>query len=116
MKKCILTACIMLASTIMVFAQKASDDFTGNWKTPQGRIISINITYAQVFSGVTKDKKVTVLKDVKFADGKWNGTLLKPDDGSTYNCELLLLGDKIRIRVKKGFLSKEIVWTKEQNK
>lgn len=114
MKKTILSTALFLFSALATFAQKSTDNLAGNWKTPQGKVIMINSTVNSTFNGTVKDKNIMVLKDVKFSGGKWKGQLIKPDDGSKINCEVLLDGDKLRLTAKKGPFSKEIIWRKTQ--
>ncbi len=93
------------------FSQKASDDFSGKWKTDEGAIISISNT-ENGFIGKAGVKEFVVLKDVKFAEGKWTGIVNNPKKNITAQCELKLETDRIKIVANKGLFSKTIYWTK----
>ena len=93
------------------FSQKASDDFSGKWKTDEGVIISISKT-ENGFIGKAGIKDIVVLKSVKFADGRWSGIVYNPKKDITANCELQLETDRIKIIARKGLFSKTIYWTK----
>lgn len=110
MKKQVIIICLLIISTTVSFAQKASDHLEGNWKTPQGKIIVISGNAQQGFTGTVQNKAITVLKDIRFSAGKWKGTIIKPGDGSEAACELRVHGDILLITAKKGIFSKEITW------
>ena len=104
---------ILLFLTVsIVSAQSAEDDFTGNWKTEQGPLVQITKS-GDAFKGVNVEHDKLVLENLKFEDGEWTGTLIKPKDGSRYNCTAVLSGNKLNLKVKKGLLSKTITWTKQ---
>ena len=111
MKKIIIVTGILFFSRLS-FSQKASDDFTGKWKAPKGAIIIVS-KYADGFIGKTEIEKALVLKDVKFAMGKWTGIVMNPKENKIANCELILEATRIKIIAKKGLLHKTIIWTKE---
>ncbi len=94
------------------FAQKASDDFTGKWKAPKGDIIRIHKTKIG-FIGKTIKEGVVVLKDVKFAEGKWTAVIMNPRENIVADCELILELGKLKIIAKKGPFQKSLYWTKE---
>lgn len=109
MKNIILIVIISLFSTL-VYCQKATDNFAGKWKTDKGIIVEI-IKKGNVFVG-TSSNAVIILNNLQFVDGEWKGTLIKPEDKSKYNCTAILEGNKLKLTVKKGIISKQITWTK----
>jgi len=111
MKKFIF-AFFILFTTSFTFAQKATDNFAGKWKSAEGTIIEITKSGA-VFIGKPTGKSVEVLKNLTFQNGKWVGILTNPLKNTTANCEAYLEGRKIKFVAKKGIMSKEIFWTKE---
>lgn len=110
MKK-ITFALFMLFTTSITFAQKATDNFAGKWKSAEGTIIEITKSGA-VFIGKPTGKNVEVLKNLTFQNGKWVGVLSNPLKNTTANCEAYLEGDKIKFIAKKGLMSKEVFWAK----
>ena len=110
MKRSILLLAVFVFSFI-TFGQKATDNFEGKWKTDEGVVIEISKTGA-TFKGLAVEKKVVVLENLKYTNDKWIATLIKPKDGTRVNAEVTLLGDKMNILVKKGMLSKTIIWTR----
>ncbi len=110
MKK-IIFAFFMLFTTSITFAQKATDNFAGNWKTSEGVIIEITKSGA-AFTGKPTGKSIEVLKNLTFQNGKWVGVLNNPQKNTTVPCEAYLEGNKIKFLAKKGMMSKEVVWTK----
>jgi len=99
---------IGLMVSTFAFAQKASDNFTGKYKTDDGGIITIAKT-STGFVGTDETKKV-VLKDVKFDGKEWKATIINPKKDITASGEILLEGNKLKIVAHKGFLSKTIYW------
>lgn len=110
--KNVLVLVFLFLSVSFVSAQSAEDDFSGNWKTEQGPLVHITKS-GEVFKGVNVEHDKLVLENLKFQDGEWSGTLIKPKDGSRYNCTAVLSGNKLNLKVKKGLLSKTITWTKQ---
>ena len=110
--KNVLVLVFLFLSVSFVSAQSAEDDFSGNWKTEQGPLVQITKS-GEVFKGVNVEHDKLVLENLKFEDGEWSGTLIKPKDGSRYNCTAVLSGNKLNLKVKKGLLSKTITWTKQ---
>jgi uncharacterized protein (DUF2147 family) len=97
--------------SVFAMAQKATDNFSGQWKTADGVIIEITQAHS-AFVGKPQGKNVVVLKDLVFTDGKWRGTLSNPQKNTTANCEAYLEGNRIRFIAKKGMMKKEIIWSK----
>jgi len=102
---------VSLLLHLSAFSQKASDDFSGKWKTDESVIIYISKT-ENGFLGKAGIKDIVVLKAVKFENGKWTGIVTNPKKNITADCELKLETDRIKIIARKGFFSKTIYWTK----
>jgi hypothetical protein len=98
-------------TTTLTFAQKPTDDFSGKWKTTEGKIITISKTGTS-FIGKAEDNKTIVLNQVKFSEKKWSAIISNPKENKTANCELILEGENLKIIAKKGIMSKTIIWTK----
>jgi uncharacterized protein (DUF2147 family) len=92
-------------------AQKTTDNFSGKWKTAEGVIIEITKSGTS-FNGKPAGKDIFILKDLTFNNGKWIGVLTNPQKNTTVNCEAYLENNKIKFVAKKGFMTKEIFWTK----
>jgi uncharacterized protein (DUF2147 family) len=107
MKKANFLLTSLLVSTF-AFAQKATDNFTGKYKTDDGGIITI-VKTSTGFVGTDETKKI-VLKDVKFDGKEWKATIINPKKDITASGEILLVGNKLKIVAHKGFLSKTIYW------
>ncbi|HMS34162.1 MAG TPA: DUF2147 domain-containing protein [Ignavibacteria bacterium] len=107
-----LTIIVLFISVSIVSAQSAEDDFSGNWKTEQGPLVQITKS-GDTFKGVNIEHDKIVLENLKFEDGEWTGTLIKPKDGSRYNCTAVLSGNKLKITAKKGLLSRTLTWIKQ---
>ena len=101
---------IALAIKSATFAQKATDNFAGKYKTDDGGTVIITKT-SNGFVGIDEMKRV-VLKDVKFDGKEWKATIYNPKKEMTASGELLIEGNKLRIVAHKGFLSKTIYWVK----
>ena len=99
---------IALAFTSVTFAQKATDNFAGKYKTDDGGLVTISKT-ASGFVGIDDTKKV-VLKEVKFDGKEWKAVVINPKKDIVANGEILLEGNKLKIVAHKGFLSKTIYW------
>jgi len=110
MNKLLLTLALCVFS-VMTYAQKSTDNFSGKWKTDKGDLIEITKN-GNSFTGTAGEKKKIVMENLHFANGKWTATMIKPKDGEKVDATLTLTGNKINILVKKGFLSKTIIWTK----
>ncbi len=103
---------ILFISFTKVKAQDADYDFSGNWKSEQGPLVLITKS-GDTFKGENTEHDKLVLENLKYTDGKWKGTLIKPQDGSKYDCTAVLKGNKLEFTVRKGLLSKTITWTRE---
>ncbi len=99
---------IALAFTSITFAQKATDNFAGKYKTDDGGLVTISKT-ASGFVGIDDTKKV-VLKEVKFDGKEWKAVVINPKKDIVANGEILLEGNKLKIVAHKGFLSKTVYW------
>ncbi|HMQ67350.1 MAG TPA: DUF2147 domain-containing protein [Ignavibacteria bacterium] len=93
-------------------AQDADYDFSGNWKSNQGPIVLISKS-GDSFKGENVEHNKVVLEDLKYTDGKWTGVLIKPQDGSRYDCTAVVNGNKLEFTVRKGLFSKTITWIKQ---
>lgn len=103
---------LLFISVSILSAQSAEDDFSGNWKTEQGPLVQITKS-GDTFKGVNVEHDKIVLENLKFEDGEWTGTLIKPKDGSRYKCTAVLSGNKLKLTAKKGLLSKTLTWIKQ---
>lgn len=110
--KNVIVIVLLFISASIVSAQSAEDDFSGNWKTEQGPEVLITKS-GDTFKGVNVEHDKLVLENLKFEDGEWTGTLIKPKDGSRYNCTAVLSGNKLKLTAKKGLFSKTLTWTKQ---
>lgn len=107
--KLVLLILILFSPT--VFAQKASDNFAGKWKSADGNIITVTKVHNS-FMGTVGAKKIVVLNNVKFENGKWIGYVSNPIKKEAGPCELFLEPNRIKIIAYKGLLFKTIYWTK----
>ena len=100
----------MIAVTMSsaAFAQKATDNFAGKYKTDDGGIVTITKT-ATGFVGIN-ETKAFVLKDVKFDGKEWKATIINPKQNITASGEILIEGNKLKIVARKGPISKTIYW------
>ena len=99
---------IAFAYSMVSFAQKATDNFAGKYKTDDGGLVTISKT-ASGFIGIDDSKKV-VLKEVKFDGKEWKAIVINPKKEVTAKAEILLEGNKLKIVAHKGFISKTIYW------
>jgi hypothetical protein len=109
-KSCIFFLFLIFIKTT-VFSQKATDNFSGKWKTEEGGTIEVSRTESG-FIGVGVARKYVVLKNLQFKNGKWVSEMTNPVKNQTANCELLLEGNRIKIIARKGLFSKTIYWEK----
>ena len=112
LKKIILFLVTIFFSTL-VMAQKATDNFSGNWITDDGTIIEITKS-DNSFIGIPTGTNLKVLYNLSFTNGKWIGKIFDPRINITANCEATLEDTKIKFVAKKGFITKEIIWTKKK--
>lgn len=105
---------LMIAMSATLFGQNAFDNFEGTWKTQEGQIITITLQGDSFVGTASKNGKTkTILSNIIFTGKKWKGELKKPKDGTKLNCELKLKGNELKLKVKKGFASKTLTWTKQ---
>ena len=109
MKK-ILTGALFFISA-GALAQSTNNNFAGKWKADEGKFVIVTKS-GNTFTGVTADKNFVTLSDIKFIDGKWKGTIIRPEDGAKANCEVMFEDGKLKIVAHKGIFSKTIYWTK----
>ncbi|GAB4045336.1 hypothetical protein [Spirosoma litoris] len=102
---------LLLSLTNSLFTQKPTDNFAGSYKTDDdGALIVVSKT-SNGFLGIDPAKRV-VLKDIKFVDGQWKGLVYNPKKDITAECELFLIGNKLKIVAHKGILTKTVYWEK----
>lgn len=111
MKKLISLTGILFFSLVLS-AQKISDDFSGKWKAPKGNIIIVS-KINDGFIGKTELENAVVLKDVKFVNDKWTAIVLNPKENIIAKCELILYPTRLKIIAKKGIFHKTLYWTKQ---
>ena len=109
-QKSLIIALFFLTIT-RIFAQKATDDFSGKWKTPEGRTITISKT-GTTFIGKAEDNKTIILDNFKFSKNKWFAVISKPSENKSADCDLFLEGEKLKIIAKKGMMSRTIICIK----
>jgi uncharacterized protein (DUF2147 family) len=100
----------LITISLCALSQKATDDFTGKWKTEDGVIITIVKTNG-IFLGLDPQNKKT-LYDIRFEDGEWKGTVTNNKTNQTGRCEIVLEGNKLKIIAHKSILSKTFYWGK----
>lgn len=111
MKQVIAILCALAFNSAIVFAQQATDDFTGKWKTEEGDIVTISKNNQKQFAGVDYKNRLC-LYNIRFEKGLWAGTAENHDEGRKADCEIYLLDDRLKIVAHKGFFSKTFFWTK----
>jgi uncharacterized protein (DUF2147 family) len=94
---------------VTAFSQKASDDFSGKWKTDEGGTIEISKKDGG-FIGIGVTTKKLVIKDLQFKNGKWVSEIRNPLKDITANGEFILEGNKLKIIARKAFFSKTLYW------
>jgi uncharacterized protein (DUF2147 family) len=109
MKKISMLVALILIS-VYAFSQKATDDFTGKYKTEDGVIITITKTKG-TFIGLDPEKK-QALYNIRFEENEWKGTVTNNKTNQTGKCEILLEGNKLKIVAHKAFLTKTFYWVK----
>lgn len=100
-----------LGAVLNLFAQSASDDFSGKWKTDQGNIIIIE-KIGNDFVGKDATKDVAILKKLSFTGDAWKGQVFNPKKDVTADVTATLEGNTLKLLAKKGFMTKEINWKK----
>ncbi|WP_338876878.1 hypothetical protein WBJ53_14585 [Spirosoma sp. SC4-14] len=111
MKLKLLIFCVLVGLTSRLFAQKPTDNFAGNYKTDDDGVLIVISKTSTGFVGVDPAKRV-VLKDIKFTDGRWKGIVYNPKKDITAECEVYLVGNKLKIVAHKGILTKTVYWDK----
>lgn len=102
---------VMSFMSVIAFGQKATDNYAGKWKTDEGVMVDITKS-GSTFMGTVVEKKKVILENLRFDDNKWTATMVRPKDGAEATATVTLNGNKMNIVVKKGFVSKTLVWTK----
>lgn len=97
----------------------AQQSINGIWNTGQDNteieIKSENGIYdGKIISSENSNAKkgTLILKDVKSVSGKWKGKMYSPKKKEWFNAVLELKGGKLMVKVKSGFMSKTVEWTK----
>ena len=113
---------IFLIMTISLFSLSsfAQSDVAGKWTFgKQNTIVEIkqnNGVYKGklIASDNPKAKKGTVIvKNLKKINGKWKGKIFAPRRNDWYNAEFTPKGKTMDVKIKAGFISKTIKWTKK---
>lgn len=103
---------LLLISNILL-SQSSSDNFSGVWKTEEGKLIKISKA-ENMFKGMSVSKNKLVIKDLQFIDGMWQGTIQNPENGNSADCEVSFENKtKLKIVARKGWFSKTIYWTRK---
>jgi len=97
-----------LMFTTFAFAQKATDNLAGKYKTDDGGIVTV-VKTATGFSG-TDESNRPVLKNIKFDGKEWKGEIINYKQNVTASGEVLLEGNKLKIVAHKAFITKTIYW------
>ena len=113
MNKIILTLILSITS-ITIYGQKSSDNFSGKWKTEKGIVIEI-IKNGNIFTGIDIELKKITIQNLKFSNGKWMATVIKPKDGTKAIGTFTLEDNKIKIVAHKGIFSKTFFLIKSNN-
>lgn len=111
MKKRIMIPVMLTVASVLAYSQKSMDDFSGKWKTPEGKTILISKS-GNIFAGTTEDTRQKIIENVQFTDGHWRGTIFKPGSSTKASCEMTIEGNKLTVVARKAMFSKTIVWTK----
>lgn len=107
-----ITLLLLFSGCAILFAQKASDDFTGKWMVEEGKVIEITKANG-IYNGIGIPEKVHVLKNVKFKNGKWEGIIHNPLNKKEAPCEVELDGpDKLKVTAKFGKFRKVFFWNR----
>lgn len=100
---------LCLKSGMMIYPPH--DNLAGTYKTEEEGVTIVVTKTATGFVGVDPQKRI-VLKDVKFLEGCWRGTVYNPQKDITARCEVYVEGNKLKIVAYKGLLSKTVYWVK----
>ncbi|MDR7128031.1 uncharacterized protein (DUF2147 family) [Algoriphagus sp. 4150] len=111
MKKRIMISIMLMMVSVLSFSQKITDDFSGKWKTSEGKVILITKS-GNAFTGAIEESKETIIENVHFTDGQWKGKIFKPGSSTKADCELVMQDNKLTITARKMTFSKTIVWIK----
>lgn len=102
---------LLMIVSVLSFGQKITDDFSGKWKTPEGKIILITKS-GKAFTGTVEESSEKIMENVQFTDGHWRGKIFKPGSSTKADCDLVMNGSKLTITARKMTFSKTIIWTK----
>jgi hypothetical protein len=110
MNRLIVTLVIMI-NCVVLYGQKATDNFSGKWKTEKGIEIEI-IKNGNSFTGIDVELKKIAIQNLRYVDGKWIATVIKPKDGRKAIGTFTLMENKIKVVVTKGIISRTAFLTK----
>jgi uncharacterized protein (DUF2147 family) len=109
-----------LSSYCRVSDDTAGDAILGRWENPEGgRKMEIfkkdNLYFGKILSVTDKNVKVkpgdVVLKNLKYAEGKWTGLLKIPAKENDFDVKITMpSSNKLKIVASYGILSKTKVW------
>ncbi|MDP4283018.1 MAG: hypothetical protein Q8891_01230 [Bacteroidota bacterium] len=102
----------LLIFTVTAFAQKATDNFSGSWKTAKGKIVVIT-SEGKNFVGKIEGTDMIILKGLAFDGSNWKGILQNPKENKSANCEAFLETGKLKLIARKGIMSKTFYWIKK---
>ncbi|HEY8661749.1 MAG TPA: hypothetical protein VIL78_22120 [Hanamia sp.] len=97
--------------TVSAFSQKATDNFSGKWKTATEKIVVITKAGNQ-FVGMVEGTNMLILKDLAFDGSKWKGIIQNPKENKSAKCEAVLEAGKLKLIARKGMFSKTFYWVK----
>lgn len=109
---------LMALFSITNYAQSQSD-ITGEWAVgKQNTVVKIQ-QQNEVYSGkiISSDNPKAkigklMIKGLKLKKGKWRGKIYAPRRSEWYDAEFIPNEKSIEIKIKAGFFSKTIEWTK----
>jgi len=88
--------------TLGALAQKPTDDFSGKWRAEDNSIVTIKKEGGYFVGYDEKGNKV--LYDIHFEDGEWIGRGKDPNINISGSCEVLLEGNRLKLRGGLGFI------------
>ncbi|MEM9547720.1 MAG: hypothetical protein AAGA77_17190 [Bacteroidota bacterium] len=100
----------------------AQESIEGIWNTGKE---NTKIEIAEVEDGIYEGKILSsdnenakvekaLLREVNLIDGEWKGKLFAPKKKKWMDAVLMKKENRLHIKVKAGFMSKTIKWTKEE--
>jgi uncharacterized protein (DUF2147 family) len=101
MKKLVL-GLIFIGAATLSWAQKATDDFTGKWIAENKSVVTITKEGGYIVGHDEKGNKI--LYDIRFEDGEWIGRGKDPNINISGSCEIVLEGNRLKLRGGLGFI------------